>query len=123
MVHVAPLAEGREVSVRVVGRVVIAMSGGQDHSGRSYRLQHVIHLDGEANNPAFPIAPGTDLGVPPAAVTKMPDGLPMWTPAAFTAPFGAAKADHRRQLRPVDGVEEAVLAPDRHGQCAGLAPT
>jgi hypothetical protein len=30
-------------------------------------------------------------------------------------PASAPEAHDRRQLRPVDGVEEAVLAPDRHG--------
>ena len=114
MVHMTPLAERREVGVRIVGRIVIAVCGGQDHPRRPHRLQHVIGINREADDPPCPIAPGTGLSVPPAAIAEVPDGLPVWTPAALTAALGAAEADHRRQLRPVDGVEEAVLAPDWH---------
>ena len=38
----------------------------------------------------------------------------MRTPAAFTAAPGPAEPDHGRELGPVDGVKEAVLAPDGH---------
>ena len=112
--HVAALAKGREVGVRVVGRVVVAMSGGKDHPRRPHGLEHIVRPNRETDDPPSAIAPGTSLSVPPAAVAEMPDGLPMRSPAALTAALGATEADHSRQLWPVDGVEEAMFAPDRH---------
>jgi hypothetical protein len=38
----------------------------------------------------------------------------MWPTAAFTCPSRSAKADGGRELPPVDRVEEAILATDRH---------
>ena len=114
VVHVAPLAERREVGVRVVGRIVVAVGGSQDHPRRPYRLQHVVGIDRQADDLPHSVTPGTRLSVPPAAIAEVPNGLPMWTPAALTAALGATEADHGRQLWPVDGVEEAVLAPDRY---------
>ena len=115
MVHVAALAEGCEIGVRVVGRVVVTMSGGKDYPRRPYSLQHIVSPSRETDDPPSAIAPGTGLSVPPTAIAEMPDGLPMRSPAALTAALSAPKADHSRQLWPVDGVEEAVLAPNRHG--------
>ncbi len=113
--HVAPLADGHEIGVAIVSGVVVAMARSQDHPRRPHGAEHIIAIDREAHNPPRPIAPGSGLSVPPAAVAEMPDGFPMRTPAALTAAPGASEADHRRELRPIDGVEEAVLAPDRHG--------
>jgi hypothetical protein len=45
MVYVTAPAERREVGVRVIGRVVVAMSCGQDHPRRAYRLEHVVGID------------------------------------------------------------------------------
>ena len=115
VVHVAPLADRYEVHVPVVGGVVVAVAGRQDHPRRPYGSENVVLSNRKADGLPLPVAPGTDLRVPPAAIAKVPDGFPMRSPAALTAALGASKADHRRQLRPVDGVEEAVLAPDRHG--------
>lgn len=115
VVHVTPLAERREVGVRVVGGIVVAVSGGQNHSRGPNRTEHVVAIDREADDPPSAIAPGTGLRVPPAAVAEMPDSFSVRPPAALTAAPSAPKADYRRELRPVDGIEEAVLAPDRHG--------
>ncbi len=40
--------------------------------------------------------------------------LPVRAPAALAAAPCPPEPDHGRELGPVDGVEEAVLAPDRH---------
>lgn len=113
--HVAALAEGQEVGVRLIGGVVVAMSSGQDHPGRSRSSEHVIRSEREAGHPARTIAPRAGPRVLPAAVAGIRDGLPVRTPAALTAATSATEADHRRQLRPIDGVEEAMHPPDRHG--------
>ena len=117
--HMAALAESREVGARVVRRVVVAVGGGQEHPCCPHRLQHVVSVDRKADYLTRTIPPETGLSVPPAAIAEVPNGLPVRTPAAFTAALGATEADHGRQLRPVDGVEEAVLAPDGHGGGCG----
>jgi hypothetical protein len=45
----------------------------------------------------------------------MEDDPPVRTLAGLAAPTGAPEADHGRELRPVDRIEEAVFGPDRHG--------
>ena len=37
----------------------------------------------------------------------------MTTPATFAAAFRPPEPDHGRELRPINGIEEAVLGPDR----------
>ena len=68
MDHVAPLAERREVGVRVVGRVVVPMGGRQDHPGGAHGAQHVVLAEGEARTAPSPVPPRTGGGVPPASV-------------------------------------------------------
>ena len=60
------------------------------------------------------VALGAQLTVPPAAIRETVDLLPVWPPTPLAAATSPPKADHGRELRPVDGVEEAVLGPDRH---------
>ena len=91
VVHVAPLSEGREVGARVVGSVVVAMSGGQDHPRRSDRSQHVITIDSEADGTAHAIAPGTGLGVPLSAVSEMPNVCPCGRPQPSQRPVARRK--------------------------------
>jgi len=114
MDHVASLAEGREVGVRVVAGVVIAM-GGREHDARPARTpEHIVDAEGEAHPLAAPITPSAAFGIPPSAVAQMVDDPPMRPPAALTAALGPVEPDHDRELRPVYRIEEAVLAPDRH---------
>ena len=49
-----------------------------------------------------------------AAVTEVEHALPVRACADLTAAAGSPETDHGRKLGPVDGVEEAVLRPDRH---------
>ena len=56
------------------------------------------------------------IGVVPDAFVEADDQLAVRTPAGLAASAGAAEADHRRQLRPVDRVEVAVFGADRHGE-------
>ena len=112
--HVAALAESREVGVRVVGRVVVAMGGCKDDVGPTSTAEDI---DARPDpDPAPPsIAPTAGLSIPPAAVAEVVDHLPVRSPAALTPALRPAEADRHRRLTPVDRVEEAVLGPDRHG--------
>ena len=113
--HVAPLAEGCEVSVGVVCGVVIAMRGGQNHASPADAAEDVsFRSDPNPTTPTVPPAAG--ICVPPAAVTEVVDHPSVRTPAPLTAAFRPPEPDHGRELRPVDGVEEAMLRPDWHGE-------
>jgi len=59
MQHMTPLAESREVGIRIVGRIVIAMRGRQHHSGHLHQSGgHVLgNGKGTAHEPA-PAVPG-----------------------------------------------------------------
>ena len=113
MVHVAALTEGDEVRARIVRGVVIAVRGRQ-HDFRRADDTEILYRRQGSERSALPIAPRTDTDIPPAPIAEMVDGLPMRPTTALTGTTSAAKADCRRELRPIDGVEEAVLAPDRH---------
>ena len=111
--HVAALAEGREVGVRVVRGVVIPMGSSEDDPGSTGASEDVSpRSDPDPASP--PIAPPTSLSVPPAAISKVVDHPPVWPPAPLAAASRPPEPDHGRELRPVDGVEEALLGPDRH---------
>ena len=56
-----------------------------------------------------------DASLPPATIAEVVDHPPVGPPAALAAAFRPPEPDHGRELRPVDGVEEAMLGPDRHG--------
>ena len=113
MVHVTALAKGCEVRAHVVGGVVIAV-GGCQHDLRCADDAKILDGWKSLECSPLPITPGTDAGIPPASVAEVVDSLPMRPATALTSAAGSAEADRRRELRPVDGVEEAVLAPDRH---------
>lgn len=57
MVHVAALAERREVLGRVVGRVVIAVARRQDHARGAYGAKDVVGSDGEADEATRSVTP------------------------------------------------------------------
>ena len=112
--HVAPLAEGREVGIRVVRGVVIAVRSSQHHPGPTGQVEGVSSCR-DPDPPAPAVTPAIGLRVPPAPVAEVVDHLPVRSSAALAAASSPAEADLRRQLCPVDGVEEAVLRPDQHG--------
>jgi hypothetical protein len=112
--HVTPLTEGREVRVCVIRGVVVAMGSGQNNPGPAGTAEDV-GPPRYTDPPAPPVAPPAGFSIPPPAVSEVIDHLSVRPTAALTASASPPEADHSRQLRPVDGVEEAVLAPDRHG--------
>lgn len=114
MVHVAALAEGREVRVGVVGGVVIAVSRSQHDLRRANDAKIVYRRKGLERSP-LSIAPCARAGIPPAPISEVIDRLPVRPPAALTGSACPAKTDRCGELPPVNGVEIAVLAPDRHG--------
>jgi hypothetical protein len=112
--HVAALTERRQVGVLVVGRVVVAVSC-REHDPRDPDPgQQVLVAQPLPEPAALAVAPGRDLGVPPSPVAEVEDPLQVRA-SAFLAPAPrSAEADRVGELGPVDGVEEAVLRPDRH---------
>lgn len=110
------LAPSREVGWAVVRRVVVSVNRGEHHSRRPYCAEYVGRADLDADEPAGPIAPGRRLIISPAPIAETEYRLPVRTLARLAPALGAAKADHGRELRPVDRVEKTVLAPDRHGK-------
>jgi hypothetical protein len=118
VVHVAALAEGREVLSGVVGGVVIAVSGSQNHACGPHPSEDIIGPDREADEAPRSVTPRAFLSIPPTPIAKMEDPLPVRTGANLAPPLRPLEADHGRELRPIDRVEEAVLAPDRHQEDA-----
>ena len=112
--HVAALAPGREVGRRVVRGVVVPVCGGKHHPRRSNGREQLVGTNGETDDPPSPVPPGRSLLVPPPSVTEAEHRPAMGAPTALAPTLGTAEPDHHRQLTPVDRVEEAVLAPDRH---------
>ena len=114
--HVAALAEGSEVARAVVGRIVVEMRGGQDHSRRPYAgLKESGWLRRRApQSSAEAVTPGLLGLVPPATISQVADELPVRPPAALTPPLRTLEADDGGELRPIERVKPAVLRPDRH---------
>ena len=110
----AALAERREIGVDVVGGVVVAMCRGQHDPGPAHGPEDIYSAGRDAHAPSAPVAPGCGLRIPPSAVAEVDHGSPMRSATALAASPGSAEPDQRRELRPVDRVEEAVLAPDGH---------
>jgi hypothetical protein len=111
--HMAALAEGSEVGVSVVRGVVIAMGSGKNDPRSSSLTEDVDPCcDPDPSPPA--VTPASDICVPPAAIAEVVDHPPVRPSAALTAASRSPEPDRDRELRPVDGVEEAVLGPDRH---------
>src|SRR3954451_10562420 len=111
MQHVAPLAEGGEVRVRVVAGVMIAVGRCQHHLGRAESAELLDRRE-SADGPALTVTPRSNGRIPPASVAEMVDHPPVRPTADLTDTARPAEADRGRKLWPVDGVEEAVLAPD-----------
>jgi hypothetical protein len=110
--EVTALAKRREIARMAVAGIVIKMGSCEINP----RCSCVAGRGGEGDleRPPTPIAPNPILRIPPPAVTKMADQLPVRPSAMLTAPLGTLEPDHRRQLRPVDRVKPTVLRPDRH---------
>ncbi|NGM37264.1 hypothetical protein G4G93_25650 [Methylobacterium sp. DB0501] len=112
--HVTALAEGREVGVLVVRGVVVAMGSGQHHLGNANVAEQVLVAQPLPELATLAVTPTRNLRIPPATVTEVKDPLKMWPAALITPALRSAEADDRRELGPVDRIEEAVLPPDRH---------
>jgi hypothetical protein len=120
MVHVAALTERGEVLVRVVAGVVVAMRGRKHHPGRA-QTSKVLEARQALESVSPPIAPAAGRGIPPASVAQMVDRLPVRPSASLAGASRPLEADHGGELRPVDWIIEAVLAPDRHRDQVSLA--
>ncbi len=113
MYEVAALAPGREIPVAVQAGIVLPMAGRQDrHRQPGARQGFDSGLAAQA--PPTDGAPVPGLGVESGALIEADDHSAVRTPAGLAAPTGAAEANHRGELRPVDRVEVAVFGADRH---------
>lgn len=74
---------------------------------------------GEAGQRLYPpaplVAPAGAGVVPPGSVAQMDDVAPVGASAMLASALGAAEADQDGQFAPVDRVEPAMFACDRHG--------
>ncbi len=124
--QVAALAQGREIALVVVTRIMIEVRAGQhDAGGRQHRLtgqfgqaqlpRHALRRCQPAHAPAAIVAPAAPLLVIPAPVAQMPHPCAMRPAAMLTAPLGTLETDKGRKLAPVDRVEPAMVRTDRHG--------
>jgi len=111
--HVAALAKGAQVAPAVVGRVAVQMRGGEHHAGGAE--PHRIDQIGPACGPAAPVAPGSHVGVEPAAVGQAAQPGEVRPGAALAAAAGALEAHAGAELAPVRRIERAQLGADRHG--------
>jgi hypothetical protein len=101
---------------------MVEVRTGQHHSGR-VAGQGRRQLSRSWQSPqrsASARAPDLVVLVPPAPIPKMTDQAAVGSPAALTSALGATEADDGRELGPVDRVEPAMLATDRHRLCALL---
>jgi len=110
--HVAALAEGGEVVGGVVAGVVVEVRAGEDDVGGAHRSQREAAPD--PGDPTAVRSPDLRPRIPPAPVAEMRNVAAVRAGAAFALGAGAAEADRRGQLAPVDRVEPAVVGTDRH---------
>lgn len=127
MAHVTGLAQRRQIARPVVAGIVIEMRAGQDHAGPAERLRRCdarqagLRMDhrggaGQAPHPpAPPVAPARGAIVPPGPVAEMDDVVAMRSPAMLAPSLGSAEPDQRGEFAPVDRIEPAMFARDRHG--------
>lgn len=104
-------------AARSAGRlsaVSVPVCDGEHHAGCPDGRENVVGADDEADDPAGTIAPGSGILAPPSAIAKTEHRPTVRAPAALALTLGPAEPDHRRQLAPVDRIEEPMLAPDRH---------
>jgi hypothetical protein len=71
--HVAALAEGCQVGVLVVGRVVVAVRGSQHHPRAANPGEQVLVAKLRPEPAALAVAPARDLGIRPPAVPEVQD--------------------------------------------------
>lgn len=115
----AALAPCGEVRVGVDARVVVPMRGGEVDLRRADHRSNLGRARLRAELPAAPVAPSAGLGVPPPAVAQVQDDPAVRSAALLAQALGATEPDHGGELRPVNRVEETVVAADRHGLGSG----
>ncbi|MBB3941618.1 hypothetical protein GGR39_003299 [Novosphingobium fluoreni] len=131
--HVAALAERGEIARAIVAWVVVQVRG-SEHDARhaqgcgwidagKARLHESQLSRGRqaADRPALAVTPAGLLLVPPYTVTQVLYRAPVRAPAVLATALGALEADQRGQFAPVDRVEPAVFARDRHGDSMSQA--
>jgi hypothetical protein len=113
--HVAALAECLEIAGTIVGRVVVEVGRGQQHSRLPQPARAPVRCRQIAELSAPTIAPGALSLIPPAPVTQVADHLAMRAPALLASGVRPLEANDGRELAPVDRIEPAELRADRQG--------
>ena len=67
-----------------------------------------------AKPPALPVAPVSGVLVPPDTIAEVEHVVAVRATAMLAAPLGAAETDEGGQLAPIDRIEPAMFARDRH---------
>ncbi len=112
--EMAALAQGAQVGKRGVGGVVIEMGGG----GEDPALARGGELDevGPGGAAAGIVAPAARLFVEPSSVRQLKDAAPVRAAAGLAASPRPLEAHEPAQERPVDRIEPAQIAADRHSR-------
>ena len=126
MAHMASLAERSEVARPVVAGVMVQVgacqndTSGADHRGSTDAGEpglYALQYDGcrqVTDPPPLPIPPTSRILIPPAPIAEVENVLPVRTPAMLAAPLGTGEPDKVGQLAPIDRVEPAMFACNRH---------
>lgn len=91
--HVASLAGGREVGVRVVRGIVVPMSSSQNYPCQA-SLAEYVGSRFKPDPPAPAVTLPTSFCIPPAAITEVVDHPPVRSPAALAAASSPHEPDH-----------------------------
>ena len=126
----ATLTQRLQVPRPVLGWIMVEVRTGQHHA-RLIPGEGRGQLSGSWQPPqrsASARPPDLMVLVPPPSIPKMIDQAAVGPPAALASPLRTAEADDGRELGPVDRVEPAMLAADRHlatspGRLAGGQPS
>lgn len=110
VLEVAALAPGGEIRIAVATGVVLTMAGRQYW----HRQSRARQIGRAPHRPPSVRPPGAGLRIVPAPVVEADDDVPVRPTALLAAAARSFEADHRRELRPVERIEEAEFGADRH---------
>ena len=110
--HMATLAECREIALATVGRIMIEVRAGQNHSRRPHGPQNVVpdHICAAA----AAVSPAMLHRIPPAPVTEVANKLTVGPRAMVATSLGSGEPNEPRQLEPVDRIKPAMFGTDGH---------
>ncbi len=119
VLKMAALAPGGKIGIAVPAGIMLTMTGRQDRH-RQPRARQIGHLPQRLP----PVrSPSSGLRIPPAPVVEADDEVSVRPSTSLAASTRSFEADHCRELRPVDRIEMAEFAADRHEPSISPTPT